>query len=271
MFIDTHCHLNTIIKKEFDQPLPKNFKELCQPLLDAAAAQQVTTLINVGTSLIESINCVQLATSFASVWATVGTHPNDLTSDWKQDVAAYKKMLIGPDQERIVGIGEIGLDYHYEGYDKQRQYDGFRAQIELALEYDLPIVIHTRSAGDETLTVLEEYKKNNLRGIIHCFSETAAFALHAQQLGFVLGIGGTVTYPRNQYLRDICTETGLEHIVLETDAPFLPPQYIRGQQNSPAQIAHIAHFLANLKQVEIREVAKQTTANVLRIFNKIVL
>ncbi len=266
MLIDTHCHLNTIVKSEFDAPLPENFSELVQPYLDEARSHHVTRIINVGTSLIESINCVLLATHFKNIWATLGTHPNDLTADWKSDIVAYKKILQSSDKERIVGIGEIGLDYHYSDFDKQRQYDGFRAQIELALEHDLPIVIHTRDAADETLHVIEEYKQNNIRGIIHCFSENAAFAQHARELGFLLGIGGPLTYPKNQYLRDIFIETPLTSIVLETDAPFLPPQYMRGKKNSPAQIAYIAQFLADLKGVSLEEVAQATTQNAVQLF-----
>ena len=266
MLIDTHCHLNTIVKNEFDAPLPENFSELTQPYLDEARLHQVTRIINVGTSLIESINCVLLAKTFKNIWATLGTHPNDLTADWKSDIAAYKKILQSFDKERIVGIGEIGLDYHYPDFDKQRQHDGFRAQIELALEHDLPIVIHTRDAADETLHVIEEYKQNNIRGIIHCFSENAAFAHHARELGFLLGIGGPLTYPKNQYLRDIFIETPLTSIVLETDAPFLPPQYMRGKKNSPAQIAYIAQYLADLKGISLEEVARITTQNAMTLF-----
>lgn len=266
MFVDTHCHLNTIIKNEFDAPLPENFSQLVQPYIDEAQANQVTRIINVGTSLIESMNCVLLANHFKNMWATLGTHPNDLTTDWKSDILAYKKILQSNDKEKIVGIGEIGLDYHYPHFDKQRQYDGFRAQIELALEHDLPIVIHTRDAGDETLHVIEEYKQHNIRGIIHCFSENATFAKHAQKLGFLLGIGGTLTYPKNQYLRDIFKETPLTSIVLETDTPFLPPQYMRGQKNTPAQIAYIAQFLADLKNVPVKKVAEATTSNARSLF-----
>ena len=266
MLIDTHCHLNTIIKNEFDAPLPENFSELIQPYLDEARLHQVKHIINVGTSLIESINCVLLAKTFKNIWATLGTHPNDLTTDWKSDIVAYKKILQSTDKERIVGIGEIGLDYHYPDFDKQRQYDGFRAQIEVALEHDLPVVIHTRDAADETLHVIEEYKQDNIRGIIHCFSENAAFAKHARELGFLLGIGGPLTYPKNQHLRDIFIETPLESIVLETDAPFLPPQYMRGKKNTPAQIAYIGQFLADLKGVSLEEVAQATTHNAATLF-----
>jgi TatD DNase family protein len=265
MFVDTHCHLNTIIKNEFDAPLPENFSQLVQPSLDEAQRHHVTRIINVGTSLTESINCVQLAHHFENMWATLGTHPNDLTTDWKSDIVAYKKILHSNNKGKIVGIGEIGLDYHYSDFDKQRQYDGFRAQIELGLEHDLPIIIHTRDAADETLHVIEEYKHHNLRGIIHCFSENAAFAQHARDLGFLLGIGGPLTYPKNQYLRDIFIETPLESIVLETDAPFLPPQYMRGKKNSPAQIAYIAQFLADLKGISLEEVGKITTENAVKL------
>ncbi len=266
MLIDTHCHLNILIKNEFDAPLPENFSELVQPYLDEARLHHVTRIINVGTSLTESTNCVLLATHFKNIWATLGTHPNDLTSNWKSDIIAYKKILKSPDRKKIVGIGEIGLDYHYQDFDKQRQYDGFHAQIELALEHDLPIVIHTRDAADETLHVIEEYKQNNIRGIIHCFSENATFAKHARELGFLLGIGGPLTYPKNQYLRDIFIETPLTSIVLETDAPFLPPQYMRGKKNTPAQIAYIAQFLADLKEISLEEVAQATTLNAVELF-----
>ncbi len=266
MLIDTHCHLNTIVKSQFDVPLPENFSTLVQPILDEARTHQVTRIINVGTSLVESTNCILLAQMFENVWATLGTHPNDLTADWRSDVAAYKQMLESDDRKRIVGIGEIGLDYHYPDFNKQRQYDGFRAQIELALAFDLPIVIHTRDAGDETLRVIEEYTQNGLRGIIHCFSEDAAFARHAIKLGFLLGIGGPLTYPKNESLRDIFRETSLDHIVLETDAPFLPPQFMRGKPNNPAQIQTIAYFLANLKGIEFEEVAQKTSRNALQLF-----
>lgn len=266
MLVDTHCHLNTMVKSLFDAPLPENFSILVQPILDEARTNQVSHIINVGTSLIESSNCVLLAKTFKNVWATLGTHPNDLTADWRSDVTAYKQMLESNDREHIVGIGEIGLDYHYPDFNKQRQHDGFRAQIELALTFKLPIIIHTRDAGDETLRIIEEYTQNGLSGIIHCFSEDITFAHHAIKLGFLLGIGGPLTYPKNEFLRNIFKETSLDKIVLETDAPFLPPQHMRGRQNNPAQIQNIAYFLANLKGVDFEEVAQKTTRNALRLF-----
>ena len=266
MFIDTHCHINTMIKKEFDIPLPTSFVSDATPIITAAHERHVTKIINVGTSVIESQNCIQLAQHFPNVWATIGTHPNDLTSDWQQDIKTYKKLLSHKQINRIVGVGEIGLDYHYPDYHKQRQYDGFRAQIELALEHDLAIVIHTRDAGDEVLQVLDEYKNNNPRGIIHCFSEDDQFANSALALGFVLGIGGTVTYPKNSMLREIVQLMPLEKIVLETDAPFLPPQALRGKQNHPANIAVIAEYIAQLRGITVEEVGNVTSTTANKLF-----
>ena len=255
-----------MIKKEFDVPMPQNFKELAQPIITQAQQAGVNHIINVGTSVPESHNCVQLAQAFDRCYATIGTHPNDLKSDWKKDIITYKKWLTAKETYKIVGIGEIGLDYHYPNYNKQMQYDGFRAQIELALEHDLPIVIHTRDAGGEVLEVLSEYKQNGVCGIIHCFSEDQDFANYALELGFVLGIGGTLTYPKNKALREIFTLVPLNKIVLETDAPFLPPQKIRGQQNNPAQIATVAEFLAELRGVSKEVVAQATQATTKQVF-----
>ena len=266
MFTDTHCHINIMIKKEFDVPMPQNFKELAQPIITQAQQAGISHIINVGTSVPESKNCIDLAQAFDRCYATIGTHPNDLKSDWKKDIAAYKKWLTAKETYKIVGIGEIGLDYHYPNYNKQMQYDGFRAQIELALEHDLPIVIHTRDAGGEVLEVLSEYKNDGVRGVIHCFSEDQDFANYALELNFILGIGGTLTYPKNNALREIFTLVPLNKIVLETDAPFLPPQQIRGQQNNPAQIATIAEFLAELRNTSKEKIAQTTQATVKNVF-----
>lgn len=263
--IDTHCHINTMIKKTFDTPLPKDFIDLAEPIINQANTAGVTKIINVGTSLPESLNCIALAKAFTNCYATIGIHPNDVKSNWHEELITFKKLLEDC-SNNIVGIGEIGLDYHYPDFDKQLQYSAFKAQIELALQHNLPIVIHTRDAQQEVLDVLEQYKNDNLRGIIHCFSEDQAFADRAIALNFVLGIGGTLTYPKNEFLRTLFKSISLEHIVLETDAPFLPPQIIRGKQNSPAQIKTIAEFLAALRNQPVATIAQQTTQNAEKLF-----
>src|SRR3990167_10621415 len=137
MLIDTHCHLNMMIKKDFDRLLNKKEISAAQSIISDAHANNVTTIINVGTSLAESLNCIELAQQYPSVYSTVGIHPNDLTDEWRDDVARLATLLQQKEDNKIVGVGEIGVDRHYENYNLERQYDAFRTQIELALEHNI--------------------------------------------------------------------------------------------------------------------------------------
>jgi len=265
--IDTHCHINMMVKKDFDVALQEQEIKDAAIILCQAADNQVTRIINVGTSLIESQNCIQLAQAYDTVFATVGIHPNDCTSSWQDDFKLIQEMVKKKELNRIVGIGETGLDRHYPDYNLKRQQDAFKAQIELSLEHDIALVVHTRDARDETLRSLEEFKGQITRGIIHCFSEDQDFANQVIEWQFCLGIGGTITYPKNLYLRDIVCATSLDQMVLETDAPYLPPQIVRGKQNHPLYIATIAEYIATLKDESLDLVAAKTTNNACRIFN----
>jgi TatD DNase family protein len=267
MLIDTHCHLNIIVKNNFDTPLQDADYELAKAVINDARVDGVDILINVGTSLIESKNCIEIARRFEKNYAVIGIHPNDITSAWKQEIKELDTLAAKKNDLKIVGIGECGMDFHYPDYNVQLQKDVFRAHIELALKHDLALVVHTRDARDETLQVIEEYHKEIKHGIIHCFSEDADFARQVISWGFALGLGGTITYPKNIALREIAASTPLSHIVLETDAPFLPPQSMRGKKNYPANIALIATYLAELKQISVEEVAEKTTLKAREIFS----
>ncbi len=266
MFIDTHCHLNLLAKSSFEKPLSRQDCQNALIFINEAEAENVTTLLTIGTSLIESLNCIILAQEYSSVFAVIGTHPNDATDSWHTDIVEYKKLLAQKEKNKIQGIGECGLDRHYPGYNHQRQESVFKAQIELALEHQLPLVIHTRDAADEVLTILSEYKKDGAHGVIHCFSENNAFAQDAYALNFKIGIGGTVTYPKNNYLRELVQTMPLESLLLETDAPFLPPQSLRGKQNKPAYIRMIAEYIAELRNQPLENIAAVTTANARALF-----
>ena len=269
-YVDTHCHINMMIKKAFDVQLTQDEIDAAKTIIDQAANVGVDTILNVGTSLPESMNCVELARTYASCYAAVGIHPNDCTSTWRDDLLQMQKLWFQHDGHRsffkIVAIGEIGLDKHYPGYDLDRQIDAFKAQVEWALKYNLPVIIHTRDAQDQTLKILQTYQSDNLRGVIHCFSEDQAFADDAIKLGFHIGIGGTLSYPKNSTLRAVMHDMPLQRIVLETDAPFLPPQSMRGKQNSPIYIPMIAQHLAEVRGVSLEEVANVTTANARTLF-----
>ncbi len=265
--IDTHCHLNLLVDYSFDKPLTEQDLANAQAILDQAAQSDVTRILNVGTSLIESFNSIELAKRYKEIYASIGIHPNDLTDTWQDDLNQLTELLKNKEELKITAIGECGLDKHYPEYNLPRQKEAFRKQIELSLVYDLSLVIHTRDAGPETLELLAEYKDKGMRGTIHCFSEDLAFAKQAISYGFVLGIGGTITYPKNDHLREVVKTVGLDHIILETDAPFLPPQIIRGKKNHPKYIKTIAEYIAQLLEVPLEEVAQKTTKNAMKLFN----
>ena len=264
--LDTHCHLNLLVDYSFDVVLTQTDLDNAQAILDEAAAYDVTRILNIGTSLIESKNSIALARQYEHIYASIGIHPNDLTDTWQDDLAQLEILLQDKEANKIVAIGECGLDAHYPDYNIERQKEAFACQIELALKYDLPLVIHTRDVGNETLKSLEPYKNENLRGTIHCFSEDLPFAQTAISYGFVLGLGGTITYPKNNTLRDVALTIGLDHIILETDAPFLPPQIIRGKKNHPKYIRSIAEYIADLLEVPYQQVSQKTTENACKLF-----
>jgi TatD DNase family protein len=265
MLIDTHCHLNIMVKDTFDIPLKPTDLPKAQDIVLEAKLEGVSKILNVGTSLVESQNCIDLAQFIPSVYAAIGIHPNDLTTIWQEDLSQLAGKLAEKESLKIVAIGECGLDKHYPDFDIIRQQDAFKAQIELALLHNLPLVVHTRDAGEETLRCLEQYK--GLKGTIHCFSEDLSFAEQAISWGFVLGIGGTITYPKNNQLREVVKKVGIEHIILETDAPFLPPQTMRGKQNHPKYIHTIAEYIGQLLEIPFETVASTTSATVERVFN----
>lgn len=265
-FVDTHAHINCLIKEPFDRILTSEEIEKSELFITEAIQNSIKLLINVGTSLVESENCVAIAKRFASCYATVGIHPNDCTEFWHDDFKKIESLIKNKEQNKIVGIGECGIDRHYPDYNLNRQYDAFRAQIELALRHDLGLVIHSRDAYDETLKILEEYKTDLKRAVMHCFSYDAAFAHYCFARGFYLGIGGTITYPKNNALREIVTTMPLDNLVLETDAPFLPPQSLRGQKNHPKNILLIAQYIAELRKLPLDELAHRTTQNALKLF-----
>lgn len=266
MLVDTHCHLNMMVKSDFDTPLTTKQISAATTIVQESVAVGVTKIINVGTSFIESKNCVTLAQQINAVYATIGIHPNDCTEHWKQELKDLEQLLKEKEHNKIVGVGECGIDRHYTGYNLQRQYDAFKAHIELALSYDVGLVIHSREAYDETLRILDEYIKNAPRGVLHCFSYDQTFADQVIAWGFKIGVGGTVTYPKNNELRGVVRAINLPDFVLETDAPFLPPQAIRGKQNNPKEIKAIAEYIAEWRGESFTTIAEQTMINAKYVF-----
>lgn len=266
-FIDTHCHLNLLVNPEFNVPLREEDLESAQKYINQAQQNNVQIIINIGTGIIDTQNCIALAKRYQNLFVVAGLHPNDLTSNWQKEFAELEKLVKNKTENKIVGIGETGIDLYRTKEKLNLQIDSFKAHIELALAHDLAIIVHTRAAAQETLTVLEEYKNNLSHCIIHCYPYDIDFARTVTEFGCYLGVGGPITYPNNKQLPAVVQAISLEHIVLETDAPYLPPQHMRGQKNTPAQISVIAQEVARIKKISITVVAQQTTANAKKIFN----
>jgi TatD DNase family protein len=260
-----------MVKNDFNRALTDTEIAATKIIIDEAKSAGISYIVTIGSSPSESENCVRLADTYAPVFATIGLHPGDCTNEWRTDLDHIKKLFAAPGAEKIIGIGEIGLDYYWPGFDKQQQKECLNAQIELALEKDLPFVLHARDAHEDLLIELLRYKKDFEKlsrptGVMHCFSYTQEIAKEFIDLGFMLGLGGIITYPKNNALRETIKTLDLKNLVLETDAPFLPPQSMRGKPNHPAQIATIGHFLADLRGISFEEVAAQTTANARKLF-----
>ena len=273
MLLDTHCHMNIMVRNFENKEPFQNFNsqeiELMKKIIFDAQVQQVTEIINVGTNYVESFACIEIAKLFPNCFATIGLHPNDITDQWQNDILNFKGLLLEKKKNKIVGIGECGIDKHYPDFNLEQQQDVFHAQIQLALEHNLAIVVHSRDADQETYDVLAQYHgEKNFRGTIHCFSSDELYAQKYIDLGFVLGFGGTVTYPKNETLRKVVKMIPLEKIILETDAPFLPPQILRGTKNNPANIKIIAEYVAELRSEsfdQVMNITAKTTKNLFGI------
>lgn len=250
MFIDTHLHLST---EDYHEDEIKD-------VLAQAKANGVEKYIVCGCSRNEIKNVLQMYIDKEDIYLAIGYHPEFADILNKKDLEILEKIV---QQENVVAIGEIGLDYHYSKDNKNRQKRIFDEQLKLAEKYNKPVVIHTRDAIEDTYQIL---KKHKVKGVIHCFSGSYEMALKFIDLGFYLGIGGVITF-KNSKLKDTVLKIGLEHIVLETDSPYLSPEPYRGKKNGPQNIYHIAKYLADLFDADLEKVEEITSKNATSLFD----
>ena len=254
-----------MVEKRPDEPLLVEHLPAIKNIVEHAQGAQVEAFVNVGTSYTETCNSILIARDNPSVFATVGLHPTDCNNNWRDEFRKIKLLLQDRERNKVVAVGETGLDYFHKPYNASEQRDAFKAHIELAIEYDMPLVVHVRESADDVLRVLEEYK-DSVRGVNHCFLQEKYVADMFISWGWYIGIDAPITYPKNQWFRDIVAQLPLESLILETDAPFLPPQQFRGKQNNPAYIPLFAQTIADLKGVSLEEVGIATSANAKKLF-----
>lgn len=257
MLADSHCHLNY-----------KGLVEEQMAVLARARARGVTAMLNIATRESEWDAVLATAEREPDVWATVGIHPHEADAHPDVDTA---KLVARARHPRVVGIGESGLDYHYDHSDRKRQQASFRAHIGAARAAAVPLIVHTRDAEEDTLTILaEEMSRGAFTGVIHCFTGTSRFADAALDLGFFISISGIVTFKNARDLQDIAARIPSERLLIETDAPFLAPVPHRGRTGEPAFVADTAAFLAQLRDEEVVEFQRYTAGNFHRLFSKTV-
>ncbi len=254
---DSHCHLDdTRVRPELDQ------------VLERAQAAGVTRIAAIGCA--HDVQTVESALSIARThpeWisATVGVHPHDAKELDDDLCEAIRRSGADP---HVVAIGETGLDYHYDYSPRDRQQEAFRKQVAIAREIGKPLVIHSRSAPDDTLAILKEENAKEVGGIFHCFTENALFAKAALDLGFVVSFSGIVTFKgkKSDPLREAVRQVPLERILVETDCPFLSPQPWRGKRNEPAYVTHTAEVVAREAGVPLETLAATTVATTRSLF-----
>ena len=253
---DTHAHLH-------DPWIGDDLPEV----MDRAKQAGVEQVVTIGCSLEDSRNALAVAEQYDNVRATLGVHPHD-AKDWTDEIAVEFRRMATSDQ--VVAIGEIGLDFYRNLSPHPDQYRAFEAQLTLADQLNLPVVIHSRDAHEETYAVLEEWANLRQRerpiGVIHCFSGDADLAHRYHNLGFLISFAGPVTYPKNDALRAAAASLPLNALVIETDAPYLSPQPRRGKRNEPAHIHHTAEQIADVRGESIDVVAKRTILNSVSLF-----
>ena len=255
MLADSHCHLNYEGMLE-EQPA----------VLTRARASGVTAMLNISTREREWNAVVATAEREPDVWATIGIHPHE--ADQHPDIGTAR-LIAAAAHPRVVGLGESGLDYHYDHSDRANQQASFRAHIAAARETGLPVVVHTRDAEDDTAAIMTaEMGKGAYPGVIHCFTSSAAFADKALALGLYISISGIVTFKNATDLQAIAARLPIDRLLVETDAPFLAPVPHRGKRGEPAFVADTLRFLASLRGEDPVMLAERTAANFHTLFAK---
>lgn len=247
--VDTHCHIFS------------DYYDDISEIINKAYSSGVKMLIVNGYNMKSNMEVVFLVKKYDIVYGAIGLQPSEL-DDYNDLNIKYIEDHINDD--KIIAVGEIGLDYHYD-CDRSKQKDMFRRQLSIAQKFNKPVIVHSRDCIQETYDILKEY---SLKGIMHCYSGSVEMAHKFNNIGFLLGIGGICTFKNAKKLIDVIKNISLEYIVLETDSPYLSPEPFRGCCNEPSYISYISSKVADIKNISVNDVNNVTTSNVMRLFDK---
>jgi len=255
MIIDTHCHL------DFEE-----FKEDFNDVLLNAKNNNVFGMQTICTKIDEFPKIINITKKHPNIWCSIGTHPHN--ADKEKDITKENiiKLCLN---DKVIGIGETGLDYYYENSNKENQINSFLKHIEVARITNLPLIIHARDADHDIIQILtEEYNKSPFSGVIHCFTASYELAKAALSIGFYISFSGIITFKKADEIRDSCKKIPIDRILVETDAPFLAPVPFRGNRNEPSYITETIKKVAEIKDLSIEEVINITTHNFFNLFKR---
>ncbi|MCT4662605.1 MAG: TatD family hydrolase [Tissierellales bacterium] len=255
MYIDTHCHLDS---EKYDE----DRAQVIESLKDAG----IDYVINPGCNMESSKKSIRLARDNDIIYAAVGVHPHD-ANELEEDESRFDELKRLAGEGKVVAIGEIGLDYHYDFSPRKVQKKWFEKQVKLAKELNIPIIVHDREAHQDTFEIIaREAADGNLRGVIHSFSGSLEMANEYIKMGFFIGLGGVVTFKNAKKPKEVAENIDLEYLLVETDGPYLTPEPNRGKRNNPAYVRHTANYIANLRGMSPEKLAEITTENAKRLF-----
>lgn len=255
MFIvDSHCHLDAL---DYEK-LHKNIADV----VEKASARGVKHLLAIGVTLSRFEKAYEKLSQFDNISLACGVHP----LDFEEEPYDVERLLRLAQDKKVIAIGEIGLDYYYSAENKTEQQAVFASQIDIANQLDKPVIIHTRSAGEDTISMLRENHAEKCGGVIHCFTETLDFAKKALDLGFYISCSGIITFKNAEAIREAIRYVPTDRLLVETDSPYLAPVPYRGKENQPAYTREVCEYVAALKGLSTEEFAQITTGNFERLF-----
>lgn len=256
MLIDSHCHLDRLKLDPYSGDL--------SAAIAAAHARGIQQMLCIGISLENIQTVIDIAQAHPRVVASVGVHPCDV----KEGAATAEQLINWASQPKVVALGETGLDYHYETESKDIQHESFALHLGVGKQLGLPVVVHTREAKADTLSLIKEHGSLESSGVLHCFTEDWEMAKAALDLNYYISISGIVTFKNAEQIRDVVRNMPIDRLLVETDSPYLAPIPYRGKPNEPKYVREVAQFVADVRGMPLEDLAQKTTENFYRLFNK---
>lgn len=254
MFVDSHCHLDRLDLTPYEGDL--------NAAIQAAKEQQVSRMLCIGIDMQNAQTVVDIAEAHEGIYASVGVHPLDIANGLANDDEIRRLAL----SKKVIAIGETGLDYYYSNESAELQQKSFRQHLRLSAELKKPVVVHTRDARKDTLTILREECDTDIAGVLHCFTESLEMALEALTMNFYISFSGIITFKNAEELREVVKQVPIERLLIETDSPYLAPVPYRGKKNEPKYVPEVAKCVAELKGLSVEEVAAITSKNFDQLF-----